>query len=517
MNKLIHGILLSVLAISAVQAKTYSNQTSLRHRDTLFYNHGLTAMGQSCTQDGKKSRFGTTVSVAGYYRSSHNQSDVAKYFGGGQEVNGDQNGTIVVLEAKADGMTAEGRNDTISGTTMFHNDNGGLGSADALYHGTITLAPTYQEAGAHITVAKDLSHALNGLHIIADLPIARVETNIGATTGEAKIREYLQGLYTATGVDAQVALTHGHMDNTKRALTRLADLGIKLQYRLRDERAEKLHVGVDFTVPTGNRTDAVNMYSPQAGNGKHFGLGASAHYSHRLWQSATRPQGLDLFADAKYRYLFSADQTRILGVYNHQFNRMQTAGHYRNIGKAGANAATPAANVLKRLMLVTPGSEFSGLVGLKYHYKNFSLFAAYNLYAREHEEAKLKTGSQWFNNEYAAIDNDQTMTDDLIVGKNSDTIDSYIQKEGETANQTLDTNGDAIGDENNRAYYYVTTAAAQSPSDVTHMVAGAAEMHCNKFKFPISVSAGGSYEFDHRDDNRGAHCWSAWGKISACF
>ena len=107
----------------------------------------------------------------------HNKSDIAKYFGGGQAANNDQFGTIV---AGAEPSDHEGRANTLSGANINHK-NEGAGFAT----GTVTLAPTRTEYGAHINFrTHKLCSVMKNLYISADLPIAHVETSMGMSSSD---------------------------------------------------------------------------------------------------------------------------------------------------------------------------------------------------------------------------------------------------------------------------------------------------------------------------------------------
>ena len=507
MNKVIHSVLLSVLTISAAQAQLHSNRTYLRARDTHSNNEMMNMFGRACRAHGAKGGFGSTLSVSGFYRDSHNKSDMAKYFGGGQSDLGNQDGTIVA-ENKA--LTHANRHNYLDGYQIEH---------EATPVGTATLAPRRNEAGAHINWHHDLSKVMKNLSLSVNVPIVQVETTMGATfsgTNAANLATYFAGGYSvATGSsNSQDALGYARLDATKRKKTEVADVVVDLGYAIKNDKASKMHVAISATIPTSKKVDGVWAFQPQVGAGKHFGLGAKAFWQTRIWYTNPCTQGLDLMASASYRYLFAAEQVRTMGLYNHWYERISTAGHYRNLAKADGLVALPAANALTRNMDVTPGSEFNGCVGLKYHYKNFNLFAGYNLHARDKEGVTLKKSNDWFNGEYGMPAEAHDLTTAVAVGS-AHTYGGLIQREGVKTGAT-DSAGTAVATDN-AAEYYISTAACASPSDVTHKVGGVAEMQFPKCRFPFSISGGGEYEFNDRVNNRGVHSWAAWGKLSFCF
>lgn len=510
MNKVIHSVLLSVLTISATaQAQLQSNRTYLRARDVHSNNEMMNMFGRACGPHGKKSGFGGTLSATGFYRDSHNKSDMAKYFGGGQSYSTGpaQDGTIVVSD-KA--LTHLNRHEYVDGYQIEH---------EADPEGIVTLAPRRTEAGAVINWHHDLGRLMKNLFMSVNVPIVQVKSTMGATFSGAEssnLTTYFAGGYSvADGAsNSQNALAYARIDGTERKKTEVADVVVDLGYSIRDEKASKLHVALSATIPTAKKADGVWLFHPEVGNGKHVGLGAKAFWQSNVWNGCGCKHGLDLIASAHYRHLFAAEQVRTMGLYNHWYESLSTAGQYRNVAKAGATFVMPAANATTRNMTVTPGSSFDGVVGLKYHFKNFNLFAGYNLHARDKEKVELKKTNDWFNGEYAMPVEGHDMTTAVVVGS-AHTYGGLIQREDITTGAN-DSAGNAVS-ANNSAQYYVSTAACASPSDVTHKVAGAAELSFSKCRFPFSISGGGEYEFNDKVNNRGVHSWAAWGKLSVCF
>lgn len=519
MNKIIQSALLVALSTSAVQAQLHSNQTFLRARDSLSNNIGLASHANAFMKHGEKSKFGSIISVAGYYRETHNHEDMAAYFGGGQRVNSDQNGTIVVGSTGPSTASAEARTNTLYNYNVtFDGDNA------ATISGTTTLKPFRSEYGTHIAWAQDLSYCMKGLSISVDMPVVRVETNLNATSDNTTVASYLAGTYeqTATANALQSKLTHAHMDATKRKKTGLADLGLGINYQMHRANGVRVDGNVNMTIPAGNKTDGVNLFAPQAGNGHHFAIGAGLKSVIALWHTKSGKDGIHLHLDAGARYFFGASQTRTLGLYNHWYDRIATSSQYRLLGKAGATVPVPAANVLTRKVDVKPGLEFDGGVSLRSHWRNFDLVVGYNLHGHDSESVTLHPTVLWHNGEYAMMVNREVADDDtnissgITVGANAYTIGGAIQAQGDKAAITKDSAGAAVG-ANNAAQYYVTTAACASPSSITHKVLGSVAYRFNKLKWPLTFSAGGEYEFADKQSNHSVQSWAAWGKASVCF
>ena len=168
------------------------------------------------------------------------------------------------------------------------------------------------------------------------------------------------------------------------------------------------------------------------------------------------------------------------------------------------------------MLNVTPGSSFNGRIGVRAKHCGFTLEGFYNFFAREKEGVALRT--PWSENEYAYIlkSFDIYQDNDEFIAGGTSSVNGPIQAEGNTSTDDVASNGVALTAPN-LLTYYVTTEACSTKAQRTHTVGGSAGFTFDKLRVPVTLTAGGSYEFDPSDDNTAITSWSAWGKVGFCF
>ena len=75
--------------------------------------------------------------------------------------------------------------------------------------------------------------------------------------------------------DLDFSLQYARLSQCSQSLTKLADIFVELDYFLVCRPCAELAVGVHTVVPTGTRSQAVILFEPQIGNGRHWALGGS--------------------------------------------------------------------------------------------------------------------------------------------------------------------------------------------------------------------------------------------------
>lgn len=477
MKKIIHGLLAAVLVSSNVYA-TVSNQTYMRSRDALSNNAviGMTVGAKK----GKSCGMGADVSVAGFYRLSHNEGDLAKYFGAGQAADSDQNGTILVGTAATD---------DVHGQYVMYNS----AAANAV-KGTVNFSPRREEYGAHVAWNQDLGKWVKGLSLSVDAPITHVSHDLRATytatTADADTNKNLSDFFTggANGATTptQDALTHAKISATKLSETGVADVSAKLGYQVVTEKDYNVNVGLNFRIPTGNKIKGVNLFEANYGS-RQFGLGASLSSDFNLWRSENGKSGLDLNLGVNYEYQFAARETRTMGLYDHANAKTVSAGHYTNAFAAGAASLVSVANVTTLEHDVEPGSRLDGVAGFTYNCGRLNVGAHYNVFYAQEENLTLK--GTWTNDTYGRPAAALTAVPGALTNN--------IQVKGDTTGAT-----------------YVSSAAATTPAQVTHKVAGSVG-YCFDMKTPVRIGAGASGEFS--SNNASVNSWDVWAKVGICF
>jgi len=510
MKKIIYGALLCALSI-ALDANIVSNQTFIRSRDSLTNNLILSTASKARSAHVKKTKIGSTVSVAPYYRHSHNSHEIAQNFGGGQSVENNQNGTLSIEAGQSPTFDAEALR-LYSGAIdhLAIDNNSGM-------HGLVSFAPKRTECGAHISVQQNLDFLFKGLSLQVEMPIAHVSHSLGATmrgvanTNNAAntLQNYFAGKsLVKTTTAAQAPLNAAIIDGVKHSKTEIADIQLGAHYWLYSNQQFRLSSMAHVTIPTGSKSTGHNLFEPMVGSG-HVTAGLKTTFM-------TKIKDIHLSVSGDYRYLFKADQTRTLGLYNHWYNTVATGSQYHNLALAGTNTALPAANVTTRVVTVKPSQMFDIVAGARYYYGNFAGSLYYNLHAHSAETVELGANSRWFDGEYGMLGHAVDVSDDIIVGSDDFTYGGAVQQQGNTS-YTKNSTGANAGT-NNAGQYYITTDACTGRSDVTHKFAAIGEWQYRKLAYPITISAGAEYEVPgFKNNNSGIHSWAIWSKLSICF
>ena len=98
------------------------------------------------------------------------------------------------------------------------------------------------------------------------------------------------------------------------------------------------HVGIDIRgiFPTGNRPEAIFLFEPICGNGKHFEIGASINAHYEFWNNCCDSSFSGWIQGAIY-HVFKAKQRRIFDLNN--ANGTQNIGSNRLLIKKYSNGA----------------------------------------------------------------------------------------------------------------------------------------------------------------------------------
>jgi hypothetical protein len=497
MNKMIKGLLVSVLAVSAAQVyATHTNNTFLMPRPT-----GVDLPMEYCTFEsliGRKAedKFGGNFQVTGFYKDSNNGSDLAKYF----LIN---NKSTINLNQVA----AAPANNTTSSPVDFdlryivHDPH--LNAHDL--NANVSLDPEIDSYGVRFDYHQDLDKILKGLYLKASLPVACVETNAKinvSSTGsydantidtaafavKDAVTTFFNGTYYNTNEYAQTELNHAMITGSHDE-TGVADIDIALGYKFLNKPSYYASLAIAITIPTGNDADGVYMFEPIVGNGQHFGLGGDLNAQARVWGDCEHNLKINLFM--KYRYLFESHEHRTLQINNRPFSQ------YLLLGSTQSDTLIPAANVLTQNVDVTPGSQFDGILALAYNNGGFVFDLGYNMYFRESESVHYKGG---FNETYyqiAALNYTAVPGTNFTFGVNGANVDG-----GTAATVALHVSDLNLG-------------AAATPSQFTNSIYAGLGYYFKEWETPLMLGLNGKYEF--ASNNSAIEQWTIAGKIGIGF
>jgi len=356
---------------------------------------------------------------------------------------------------------------------------------------------------------------------------------------EKSLGDYLTGCVSNDDATAkQVALCRGKIHNGQ-SKTAIADIDITLGYNFVYEPTKHVAVNMAVTVPTGNSPKAEYLWEPVAGNGCHWAFGAGMDTYFQVWKD--KKMALDFVFAFNYRYLFCGTEKRIAGFMypgGDTFNGLGWAwkrapyGHWMLGASKGDTHATPMANFLARDMHVTPGSHFECITQLAFSWNKLTFDLGYNMFAKVAEQVRLKNNpcspcdvscstegvscgdcagactscmdgcSGWANDTYALIKYDWDTTNEFAG--------DYVYADGET----YEPGGDyEYSDWINREHLCLD--ACTSPSVFTHKIYGGMTYELKKWKYPVMLGLGGSYEFE--TDNDCLNGWAVWLKGGLTF
>ena len=514
MRRFIPGLLAMLMLFSAAEAKTYTNKTFLTPRsDNMNLAMEYTTWHkQVALKDDKK--FGGTVQAVGFYTESDNEKDLGKYFGVTNYDNGDsQDDFFAVRPAKDPSQPVH-----IFADYVFHTPNTSAAS-DSL-RDKIQWRPDRQAYGVRLDYNQKLDKLVDGLYFQVSLPIVHVETSMGFRSTDTaqssqnlknanagapadlggtshSVTDYLTGNVENTYTLAkQAKLTHAKIHNDH-SETGVADIDFKLGYNFLYEATKHVGVTVAFTAPTGGDPDGEWLWEAQVGNNGHWALGFGFDSAFQMWKDDN--MSLDILFAFNYRYLFSSTEKRTMGItfpnatgFGTSATKKALYGQYQLAAKVGDTEATPFANFLTRDLKVTPGSHFDGIVQFAFNYDNWTFDLGYNLFAKEAEDVRTKSGT-WTDDTYAFIESTWITTTPFVIA----------------------THGFGGADGHAINHEHLDLDACTQPSVVTHKLYGGFGYAFNEWEYPFLIGAGASYEWG--TDNDSLDQWALWLKLGLTF
>ncbi|MEI7580991.1 MAG: hypothetical protein WCJ17_04285, partial [bacterium] len=302
MKKIIHGLLAAASVMSPMLHADVANKTFLAHPGTLSSNCliGIGSGAKDCKKDG----LGADITVAGFFRQSHNHTKLARYFGGGTTA-ADQNGTIEV-DATVAGATQSLHGWQVDYTTV----------EESAANGTITLNPRRTEVGAQVQWNQCLNKLVKGLWFSVAAPVVYVRTEMraaydqtanaiagGVTTGLGNnLSDILSGGAAGkTSPFTQSVLTNQKLTSTYNHETGVADVSAVLGYKFVEEANYSFSGSLHANIPTGNKPAGVVAFEPIYGT-RNFSFGAGLHGNFNLWRSEDKKSELNMHACGKYSY-----------------------------------------------------------------------------------------------------------------------------------------------------------------------------------------------------------------------
>lgn len=558
MKRFLNGVLVALILVGSMAAKTYTDKTFLMprsHNPNLAMEYTTWHKQMALIDDNK---FGGTIEATGFYEKSNNKVDLGRYFG---VCNYYQDSCIDDFIAVVPYWPTGPNPKHVDGGFLFHTYNSPASSGYLTLADKLTWRPYRESYGVRLDYHQKLDKILKGLFFKVSAPIVHVKTSLGwsssccqpscatscKTTCTPKqpyctkqklqndasgtlkgtaysVGDYLTGCVKNDYANAkQAALCKAKIHNGQ-SETGIADIDLIIGYNFLYKNEKHVNVNIGLTIPTGNTPDGTWLWEPVVGNGGHWALGAGLDTHFELWKDDDK--SLDLIFALNYRYLFSSTEKRTFGYKWPAGTTLAGTpgtpgsrvlyGHWLLGAKTGDKIATPLANYMTRDLKITPGSQFDGIIQLAFNYENWTFDAGYNLYAKEGESLSLKcdpctteasSGSAcstsgcdkacdgWTDGTYGIAGPFIWNTAEAFAPANSNHIFG-------TANSTIQRTD-------------ICLDSCTQDSVTTHKLYGGIGYAFKEWEYPLMLGIGGSYEF--ANENNALEAWSLWAKIGLTF
>jgi hypothetical protein len=445
-----------------------------------------------------KKNFGARWQITGFYNETTDSSELGEVFGA--------NGKNYVKVGTAAQVTA-GTADVENNFLLHYSQNAAANTLE----GTIKFNPERQAYGTNCDVLVRLDKILKGLYYKQNIILVNVKNDIGMkvesgktgakSTESHKLEDILGGTRLRRNIDNDPDESNDNIQEELRyakirgseSRTGLENIESILGWRFLEKKRYFVGINVALQSPSGDQPTGEFLWEPRLGN-QHWGLGAGAEMGYTIWDSNSKT--LKLLLDFHYRYLFEETEKRTLGIKNilteSKYSK-HILSHYYLLAEVGQFTLIPAANVLTKDVDVEPGSQIDTYCALNFNANGFVFDIGYNLFWKERESVELKSNA-WTDNKYGIADFDLETCSDLA----SFNITTDIQPNNKPIN-----------------FANIDTSVAETPSILSHTIFGGVGHIWKKWKYPLMLGAGGSYEFG--DDRAAADSWTLWLKGGFSF
>ena len=529
MNKMLKGLLVAAMALSAAHVNAHTSKTYLASRPVMMDLAIESATFNELTNEKSKDRWGADFQVTSFYQASRNPLALASYFG----VN--HNDFFIT-----NNVNNIGCGDVNS--TAFMNEVNEAGTA------RVSLKPTQATYGFRLNYHQDLGIAFDGLYFRVKMPVVMVENNMNlAITGNNTTRFYTypygpqgqvgnltnwfegfsnqvanwQADAEATGAGLPAAgyalalnAQYGKIANGVQSAGGVADVDVMLGYNLVDNDTYRFALNLGLTIPTGNVPAGVTVFEPIYGNGGHFAFGAGYEFSAEMWNSGH--SSIDFNAALDYRYAFASNETRTFGIgatLDENGNPISAVpwGQFYQIGitteNCNAQYFNVAANVTTLQASITPGSMVDAVAGLTYKNGGMVFDVGYNFFFKETGSASINNfipagaDSAWADNQYSYLQ----AANAFWVNTGNATTFGVDSASSTAAHGTVFSSPAAAAEGPIRITQAMVDTTSVLASAMTHKVYSQIGYIFKDFACPVFISAGGELEF--ASNNAAVQTW----------
>lgn len=262
------------------------------------------------------------------------------------------------------------------------------------FEGSLNLSPHIENIIFDNQFFFNFSDYIYGLYLRFNFPIVNTRWKLNPkeeikNLGSNFPRCYMANTITLAANSFQEALTNnfnfGKFYWGTKDITRLADIDIILGYNLYETLFYHLGLYIQFVAPTGNKPDPTFIFSPIAGNSKHFEFGAGVSAHRTLWDFGD--SFINIYLEGNLTHLFNSRQLRSFDLLNNG-----PLSRYLPLREFEADGTTPTGKVIPAINLTTLpiNTKFSmkGDFTLKLEYIDccgLDIDLGYNVYGRSPE------------------------------------------------------------------------------------------------------------------------------------
>lgn len=377
------------------------------------------------------------------------------------------------------------------------------------FRGILTINPKQQQSGAMIQYNQDFKKffcttILENAWLSISLPFVHVQNEFNPM--QSDITGVLANNKNSTKPNDileafnQPDWCYDRFSTEKQSTFGIAELRINFggTYRFKDQEYDQLAYYSMITIPIAGSQDPEFIFSPFAGNNKHFGYGAGL-LSQFLLNRNTERCACCFFLNLEAIWLFHNREKRTFDLINKPWSRFMLFTRENS----PPNTTVPGVNILTQSVKTTPMGIFDFSTGWRLQIKTINIDLSYNLWGHAHEKISL-------NEDCCTFD----FTRYGIAGKG--TIINQGKEVAASANRST------ISQQASDDATFVTI----NPLDIDLRSGASAGALNQKVQIaigrenkeqPVESFFGGGVSFDFPHKNSALKLWSLWLKGGASF
>lgn len=351
-----------------------------------------------------------------------------------------------------------------------------ISSNDTFYSSKLCFRPVRQEYGTmfftQFKLPCDFSVSLNTAFVGTRYRMRPNEFDIqnqGTVTGYKTVLESLDNKDRKYGKVGCKSLTKGGID----------DIQIKIIKNVCNDECMSLDFYGLIGAPTGKRSRAVFMFEPMVGS-KHAQLGLGSYLFKKVHEGDCGD--LNLLAEVKYRYAFSAKERRIFDL---QLNR-QWSRYMLLVDEADKNIPFLASNHLALCTKVKPKNNLDIFVALNKSHNCWQFEAGYDFFYRDRESIEYLSCNQKFPENYGVAD-----LRGIAAGDPQSANSANISQSVLPGNNQMVSDPTFIALTKNM----VNLNSGAAPRTISNSIYGSFAHRVNHCEKDINLGAGAAYEF----------------------